>query len=182
MQAAESIYAGAPDDAAMAQSWCEPDEEGQRSAVLRTIADRSRKLEAAWMWQFAQPTALTAALGLGGSTRSDCQPNSDDDAATSQLPWHQKAVVAMQLLEVLLDSCVLGDHMQTRGAAALASAQAPPVLHFLQLHLHVRDILSQHSGEATRPSSVTIGLLLMSVPCTPGLMSDMVDHNHFGGS
>ena len=147
MQAAESTYA--PEDAAMAQSWCEPHEEGQRSAVLRSIADCSSELAAAWMWQFTQPTALTTALGLQGSPQHDRQPSSDN-AAASQLPWHEKAVIALQMLEVLLDSCVLGDHMQTRDAAATASALAPPVLHFLQMHLHVRDLLSQHSGEATR--------------------------------
>ena len=149
LPASESMCAGALDDAAMAQSWREPHEDGHRSAALRSIADRSGELEAAWMWQFMQPTALTTALGLGHNSKNNCQPDPDVGDASEQLPWHQKAVAALQLLEVLLDSCVLGEHIQMPHAAAHTGAKTPPVLHLLQLHLHVRDIISQHPGKAT---------------------------------
>ena len=148
VQAAESTCAKAPHDAAMAQSWRDPCREGQRSATLGRIADRSGKLEAAWLWRFMQPTALQTALGINDSSEYSCQSVADDSEASPQLLWHQKAAAALQLLEVLLDSCVLHDEVQRRHVAAVTGGQAPPVLHLLQLHLRVRDILSQHSGKA----------------------------------
>jgi len=145
-RAPQLMVATLPSDAAGAQSWCEPHAGEEYTAALRRVAVCSKKLEAAWMQQFAQPAALSEILGVSDGSQHSCPPEDDSDAAAAQLPWQQRLVTVLQLLEVLIDSCVLGDDSQLR-ASPHASAPATSMLKLLELHLHVRDILSQSSGE-----------------------------------
>jgi len=144
--APQLMFATLPSDAGGAQSWREPHAGEEHIAALRRVAVCSRNLEAAWTQQFAQPAALSEILGVSDGSQHSCPPDGTSDAAAAQLPWQQRLVTALQLLEVLIDSCVLGDDSQLL-ASAHASALATSMLKLLELHLHVRDILSQSSGK-----------------------------------
>ena len=135
------VSATLPFEAACGQVWREPHAEEEQGPAVRCIAACSRKLEAAWMQRFAHPAALSTVLGLDNGSQHSCVSDVENGGA-AQLPWHQRLVATLQLLEVLLDSCVLRHSSQPQ-----ASARPTAVLKLLELHLHVRDMLSQYTGK-----------------------------------
>ena len=159
--APQLVFATLPSDAGGAQSWREPHAEHEHIAALRKVAFCSRKIEAAWMQQFAQPAALSGFLGVGDGLSHSSPPHGNNDPAAER-PWQQRLVTALQLLEVLLDSCVLVDDTQLRGSAH-ASAHATSMLKLLQLHLHVRDMLSGEHHIDPRPYLLPVQPAMRSV-------------------